>query len=81
MAAITLDMLNYLNDAWEVDPNVLCELTDGLDVTFDANAVWGEHGGGQMLEFTGSREDLVTLITRYEEETETRDELIAEITG
>jgi hypothetical protein len=91
MASIKLDVVNYMDETGTFDPQVLHELTEGLDVTFDEAELHVEVPSGAILmslvlEFTGPRDDLVELVNRYvgseydnEPDMDPRPDLIAEI--
>lgn len=93
MASIAFDIANYEDvegnlDTDEARSNLadyLHELTRDLDVTFDdvtdADPTVGvnEALAGVRIEFSGSYEDMITLVDRYEEDPELRPSRIAEI--
>lgn len=82
MASIVLDVFNIV-DVFSTNSFVnlsdyLHELTHGLDVTFDEPRP-GINEGVPVIEFTGDYDTLVTLIERYEDDEELREELVEEI--
>jgi len=84
MASITLDLVNYQDDdSGTFDGQVIHDLTRGLQITFDEvgdiDAGPGELITSISVEFTGSYEDLIMLIDRYEDDPSLRPGLIADI--
>jgi hypothetical protein len=92
MPSVTLEMVNYAGDDGALNGEVLHDLVHDLDVRFDDVAPlmtpppdmpWVTVAAWTQLhvEFTGPREDLVTLIDRYEEDAGLRPGLYEMIVG
>lgn len=77
LAHIELDFLNYADPHGHPLENVVESLIDGLDVSIGLRFI-GD-GGLPMIEFIGLRQELVTLIDRYEEDRGLAAELYDEI--
>lgn len=71
MAAVTLNVDDYEG---QVGGESVHELTRGLDVRFDEVS-----GAGDQVEFTGSREDIITVITRFTDDPTVHKALISQI--
>lgn len=69
MAGIVLNINDYEG---EVGGESVHELTRGLDVRFDEVSE-----SGDRVEFTGPREDLIALVTRFTDDPETHAALVA----
>jgi len=69
VAGIILDIDDYKG---EVGGESVHELTRGLDVRFDEVSA-----SGDRVEFTGPREDLITLVTRFTDDPATHAALVA----
>lgn len=80
MSIITLDFINFTDDSGNFESNVIDAIVDGLDITFDSpnniNVSDGEILVSIIVEFTGSRDDLITLVRRYESDIELQSEII-----
>jgi hypothetical protein len=79
VASLVLDMGKFFGPVHKVSVDSLCELTNGMYITFDDAQ---DTSMVAPIEFTGTYEDLATLIDRYEPDDEDlREELTETIKG
>lgn len=66
MARVKLDVTNYIDwGTGEMPQETLDLFTEGTSVTYDLEDGWTNDFGNTLLEFVGTRSDLVKVITRW----------------